>query len=95
MKSLGIVFLLYFIQNCKCAAIVSQTDERGSDFYRFSYTLDDGTERYEEGILRNENNVQYYKVTGHSKYIGTDGKIYIVDYFTDPQNGYRASVSGK
>ena len=81
-------------KSCESAAIEAQTDERGDNFYRFSYTLDDGTARYEEGILNEVDGVKFYNVNGFYKYRGTDGKVYLVNYTSDPEHGYQATSSG-
>lgn len=97
MKKLIILLCLIVAltnKSYESAIIEAQTDERGENFYRFSYTLDDGSSRYEEGLLNEVNGVKFYNVNGFYKYQGTDGKIYLVNYSSDPEHGYRASSSG-
>ncbi|KAL7035722.1 hypothetical protein ACKWTF_008525 [Chironomus riparius] len=96
MKNLIAVYCLIIAianKSCECAAIEAQTDERGDNFYRFSYTLDDGTARYEEGILNEVDGVKFYNVNGFYKYRGTDEKVYLVNYTSDPEHGYQATLS--
>lgn len=97
MKSLNILLsliILISIKSCKSAAIESQTEERGDDYYRFSYRLDDGTARYEEGILDEKHGAKFYKVSGFYNFFGTDGKEYVVNYIAD-ERGYHATTNGE